>query len=352
MLQHVLKKRRKNGVASSDDRGLTAFLLEHIEQSGLIRCPLVLISQISRSGGTWMSQLFDHHPQVWAHPRELKIGYPRKWDWPDLSSVADARDAWSILRYKKAEERLGTGAYYKGTNETYPIVFSVDIQQLLFLELAGRHQPSTEREWLDIYFTSFFYAWLDYQRRYGPKRFVTVFSSMLAMEPTFMAKFRVAYPDGYLISVLREPLGWYASVRGRSLQGKEASTKMMRHYAGPEEAESAYLDNVEAMRRNRENFGERFIVLDYEALVHDTEKEMRALAARIGLDWHECLTRQTFNGMSIHPNTSFQGETSSARSSILTEEVVDHINNGPMMAAYRSILEEHGLAPQIRPTQQ
>ena len=35
-----------------------------------------------------MSQLFDHHPQVWAHPRELKISYPRKWDWPD---------SWAIL---------------------------------------------------------------------------------------------------------------------------------------------------------------------------------------------------------------------------------------------------------------
>ena len=42
--------------------------------------PLLLISQVQRSGGTLLSQLFDGHPQVHAHPHELKIGYPEKWE--------------------------------------------------------------------------------------------------------------------------------------------------------------------------------------------------------------------------------------------------------------------------------
>ena len=35
--------------------------------------PLVLISQIARSGGTLLSQLFDMHPECHVHPHELKL---------------------------------------------------------------------------------------------------------------------------------------------------------------------------------------------------------------------------------------------------------------------------------------
>jgi hypothetical protein len=38
-----------------------------------------LISQIQPSGGTPLSQLADSHPELDAHPHELKIGYPNKY---------------------------------------------------------------------------------------------------------------------------------------------------------------------------------------------------------------------------------------------------------------------------------
>jgi hypothetical protein len=33
--------------------------------------PMILISQIQRSGGTLLSRLFDSHPAIHAHPYEL-----------------------------------------------------------------------------------------------------------------------------------------------------------------------------------------------------------------------------------------------------------------------------------------
>ena len=83
MLHGMFQKRVSEAREAGD---LLPRLLEHIEESGPIRCPLVLISQISRSGGTWLSQLFDHHPQVWTHPLELRFGQSRKSDWPELPS--------------------------------------------------------------------------------------------------------------------------------------------------------------------------------------------------------------------------------------------------------------------------
>ena len=65
----------------------------HTDRTGPVRAPLVLVSQIARSGGTFLSQLLDNHPDLWVHPQEFKIGYPKKWDWPDLGGVRSARKA-------------------------------------------------------------------------------------------------------------------------------------------------------------------------------------------------------------------------------------------------------------------
>ena len=50
-----------------------------VEHTRPVTSPLVLISQVQRSGGTLLSQLFDGHPELHAHPHELKIGYPTKY---------------------------------------------------------------------------------------------------------------------------------------------------------------------------------------------------------------------------------------------------------------------------------
>jgi hypothetical protein len=330
MLQRMFSKRN---ALPRDTAALLPRLLEHIEQSGPINCPLVLISQISRSGGTWLSQLFDHHPQLWAHPLELRFGRSLKWDWPELSSLGNPEDVWHALRYAKAEERFGAGTYFKGNDQTHPMLFSVELQHALFLQLAANRAPSSDREWLDTYFTSFFAAWLDYQRRYGPKRNVVAFTSMLALSPASMAQFRQVYPDGWLVSIIREPLGWYASIKQRST-GAAKLKSTQRHYAGPDEAEATYLSNVQAIHDNRALFGDRFLLADYGDLVSDVEATMKTIATRLGLDWHPALTRQTFNGMAIQPNTAFDGAGPEERKSILTADNIARINNGPMMAAY------------------
>ena len=281
MLQGILGKRN---AVPWDAAALLPRLLEHIEHSGAICSPLVLVSQISRSGGTWLSQLFDHHPHVWAHPLELRFGRSLKWDWPELSSLRDPEDVWRALRYAKAEERFGAGTYYKGSNQTHPMLFSVDLQHAVFLQLAAYWTPSSDRAWFDIYFTSFFSAWLDYQRRYGPKRYVIAFTSMLALARASMTQFQRVYPDGWLVSILREPLGWYSSIKQRS-SGAAKLKSTQRHYAGPEEAEAAYLGNVRAIHENRELFGDRIHIsrLRCAGCGHGDDYENRGRPDRFGL---------------------------------------------------------------------
>ena len=51
-----------------DLKHLYRLCLEHISP---VNSPLALISQIQRSGGSLLSQLFDGHPEIHAHPHEL-----------------------------------------------------------------------------------------------------------------------------------------------------------------------------------------------------------------------------------------------------------------------------------------
>jgi len=52
-----------------------------------VREPMVLVSQIQRSGGTLLSRLFDGHPECHAHPYELKIGHKARWPKLDLTAL-------------------------------------------------------------------------------------------------------------------------------------------------------------------------------------------------------------------------------------------------------------------------
>src|SRR4051794_41532305 len=63
-----------------------------------VRQPLVLVSQVQRSGGSLLSQLFDGHPQCHAHPSEIYIGHPKKWDWPPLD--LSAPETWFETLYE------------------------------------------------------------------------------------------------------------------------------------------------------------------------------------------------------------------------------------------------------------
>ena len=75
-----------------------------------VREPLVLISQIQRSGGTLLSQLLDAHPQLHAHPHELHIGYPSdKRDWPALDLGDEPAEWFRRLREAHVDRWLVEG---------------------------------------------------------------------------------------------------------------------------------------------------------------------------------------------------------------------------------------------------
>jgi Sulfotransferase family len=302
-------------------RELCRVRLEHLVR---VREPLVLVSQVQRSGGTLLSQLLDGHPECHADPFEVKIGYPKKHDWPPLDLARP--DGWFELLFDSGSlERLRPTARTRTPDagrSVFPCLFLPRLQKAIFDACVAERAPGSERDVLDCYFTSYFNAWLDNQNLYtGPKRVVAGFTPRLAMEPANVERFFSAYPEGTLISIVRDPRAWYASARDHR-----------RSYEDLEEAVGLWRRSTEAALAAGERYGERVLLLTYEELVTAPEATMSRVAERIGISMSPKLLRPTFNGMPIAANSSASvgeygilAERSSAYRDALDAETIDRI---------------------------
>jgi Sulfotransferase family len=279
-------------------RELSRARVEHLVP---VHEPLVLVSQVQRSGGSLLSQLFDGHPECHAHPHEICIGKPMKWDWPLLDLAAP--EGWFSTLYEPLVSEWVESGYVKdqtarrragGEHDVLPFVFSVRLQRAIFQACVAGQSIEKERDVLDCYLTSYFNAWLDNQNLYsGPKKVVTGFTPRLAIELRRVERFFSAYPDGKLISIVRDPRGWYAS-----------AFRHRKYYRGIEEAVGLWKRSTSAAIDARARFGPRVIILTYEELVDDPEATVGSIAGRIGITMTPELLVPTFNGLPIGPNSS------------------------------------------------
>jgi hypothetical protein len=100
--------------------------------------PMILITQIQRSGGTLLSRLFDGHPSLFAHPYELSWGRPEKWHWPMTPP-----DGQAPLSFKRLDQewvkRLARKAHYKKGKKRevgiYPFIFNYGLQKGIYEHL-------------------------------------------------------------------------------------------------------------------------------------------------------------------------------------------------------------------------
>jgi hypothetical protein len=279
--------------------------------------PLALICQAQRSGGTLLAGLFDGHPQCHVHPHELRIGDRRPHTWPRLKPH-EGPDAW----FSKLNEEYLATLFVKGRRKiplkgpaegakgrgSYPFILPPPFQRQLFLDEVGRRGAESEREILDCYMTSLFNAWLDNQNLVGPeKRWVVAFSPRRAWGDGLKRFFKL-YPEGRLISILRDPYGWYSSAQGRD---PDASIEELL-----EAWKRSATEMIEADRR----FHERVQIVRFEDLLLDTEPTMRHLAGFLGIDFEAELLTPTFNRYPVGANSSYDVR----RTGVVTEPAARH----------------------------
>jgi hypothetical protein len=290
-------------VADGDGaEGLETALRLRRETVAPVDQPLALISQAQRSGGTLLARLFDGHPQCHVHPDELHVGDKRPHVWPELRLDDDARVWFAALQedrlvnlFRKGRRAVPLKKQAKKPGDTfYPFLLPPAFQRRLFLDEVDRRTPITSsREILDCYMTSLFNGWLDNQNLRGAdKRWVVAFSPRRAWGERLDESFEL-YPDGRLISILRDPLSWYTSAEGRSLDpDPDALVQLWKR---------SVAEMMEAARRH----GDRVAIVRFEGLVLDTDTTMRSLAAFLNIDFDPQLTVPTFNRHPTGPNSSY-----------------------------------------------
>ena len=270
--------------------------LEHIRP---VTVPLALISQIQRSGGSMLSQLFDGHPEVHAHPHELKIGYPRKHNWPPID-LNDDPDHWFEILFEDIVVRHFRYGYKKMEKykDTLLFIFLPSLQKALFLKYFESIDKINQRDVFDAYMTSYFGAWVNNQNRLGDKKFTTAFTPRLAFMETNMASFFKTYPDGRLISVVRDPKNWYPS----------ANRHQSDNYGDITKALGQWNESTRSMVRNKKKYGDRVCIIAFDDLVQRTDSVMRYLSEFLNIRFDDILLTPTFNKIPIKPNTSFKLE--------------------------------------------
>jgi hypothetical protein len=256
------------------------------------------VSQIQRSGGTLLSRLFDGHPELLAHPHEIQIGRPQKWHWPNLD-LSLPREDWLrdileprlakfvVLGYSKADGNIAA---------TEKLPFNLDLLHLCsrFLEIADDMPRPTQRAVIDAYLTAYFDAWGDYHRS-GREKWTCGFIPRLISNYGSVRRYVSDYPDGLLISCIRNPIDWFVSARRHDPE-----------YSDIGHAIELWKTSTLAALYLQEEDPAHIYLLTYESLVTAPEAEIGLLAGRLGISFSEELLTPTYLGTPMLPNSSFR----------------------------------------------
>lgn len=269
--------------------------------------PVALISQAPRSGGTLLRHLFDGHPKCHVHPYEWHFG-EQKTEWPWFDETEKPEELWATLSEGALANRFATGIKADqmkvrssppggSPRRAYPMMLPPLLQRTLFLKLVKPERNRTTRTILNAYLTSLFNAWLNnHSLDDVEKRWVVAFAPRLSWGDGLEGFFS-AYPDGALISVLRDPYGWFDSSRRRQSQDVQNDARLLTMWA----------EGAREMLRSKELYPERVTIISFDDLIRDTAGVMRLLARRLGIAYDDKLTTPTFNLRPIGSNSSYVG---------------------------------------------
>jgi hypothetical protein len=296
--------------------------------------PLALISQIQRSGGSLLSQLFDGHPEIYAHPDELKIGYPKKYKWPKID-LNDIPKNWFTILFEESVVKHFREGYTKGhkSEKTFPFIFFVSLQEKIFFNYLDSLESVTLREIFNAYMSAYFGSWLNYHNVYGNKKFITGFTPRLSMSKENMKFFFEIYPDGRLISIIRDPRNWFPSAARHNRQ--------RYGYTDAKKGLTQWNQSARAMLENKDKYKDRVIIISFEDLIRNTEPVMHSLADFLNIEFDDILLVPTFNKFPMVANTSFRAEKAGiAKNTLVRYKTLSHEELDLIDKLTRDIYEE------------
>jgi hypothetical protein len=261
-------------------------------------------------------RLFDGHPECHSFPHEHGGGLGKLGE--GLPAGASAKEAWG-----KLHDPALSGWFKKG----YPItqrknsdekarirmrlLVAPGLQKRIFME--SYPEEFDERAAYGAYNTSYFNAWIDNQNLYGPaKKWVVFFQPRAVLSNAgsrYMDRFSALYPEGRIISIVREPQSWFASAQGWAVKEIQKNRDSRAGKPSVVSAMDAWTSGVSELLQIRNENPELMAIVQFSDLLGDTPGMMGALTEWLGIGTAPRCLFPTFNGLPVVPNTSFKIES-------------------------------------------
>jgi hypothetical protein len=268
--------------------------LQHISP---VTAPLALVSQLSCSGGLLLTRLLDGHSKLHACPHAFAVNAPNKGSWPKIDIKGEPEE-WLNIFFKAVAVTGIREGFKQGDedNARFPFIYLPILERQLFIKYLESVQPLNMRHVFDAHMTACFGAWLNYQNHGPDKKFITAYAPGLTMQNEAINNFFEIYPDGRLISIIRDPVHWFAS----------ASKREPQIYGDIESALGHWKKSVRGIMETREKYGDRICIIQFDSLIDRTESVMRHLANFLGITYEDVLLKPTFNGIPIQPSENIK----------------------------------------------
>jgi hypothetical protein len=281
--------RRVSNAKVSHLKDILQICLQHISP---VTEPLALTSQISYSGGSLMSHLLDGHSKLHAYPSAFAVDSPNMGSWPKIDIKGKPKEWLNIFSKAMAISGIQEG-FEQGEedNARFPFIYLPILQKQIFIKYLETVELLNTRQVFDAHMTACFGAWLNYQNHGIDKKFVTRYAPGSIMQNEATNNFFEIYPDGRLISIIRNPEHWFVS----------ASRLEPQIYGDAQSALNHWKESVQAAIQIRKKFGDRVCLIKCEDLVTQTESVMRFLSEFLGIPYEDILLEPTFNGIPVQP---------------------------------------------------
>ena len=281
--------RQVSEAGTSHLKDILQICLQHISP---VTAPLALVSQISYSGGSLLSCLLDGHSKLHAYPHAFAVDSLNKGFWPAIDIEGKPQEWLNIISKAIAVAGIREGLKQgKENNARFPFMYLPILQKQIFIKYLESVEPLNTRHVFDAHMTACFGAWLNYQNHGLDKQFVTAYAPGLILQNEAINNFFEIYPDGEIISIIRNPEHWFVS----------ASRLDPQIYGDAESALSHWQESVRAAIQIRKKFGDRVCLIKFEDLVTQTGSVMRFLSEFLGIPYEDILLKPTLNGIAIQP---------------------------------------------------
>ena len=268
---------------------------------------LIVISQIQRSGGTLMTQLFDGHKNILSYPSELIITKP-KWDWSKKKNYYDYKNQISMFARKKKYFKWGS-ADEKKLISIKKFNFNYDLikQKYIYDKIQ---QDNNFQSQIYSYFSSFFLSFQNLKKKnFNQKNYISFFTPRLNMNKYSMKLFFSSFEKSYAITLFRSPLSWLSSAIRHS-----------RNYRNPNHALNLWNLSTISSYNLKKKYPNRVILINFEIFVKNTEREMKKICKKLNIKFSKSLLHPTFNEKKIYSDSSFNTSLGKIDKKVLNRE--------------------------------